>query len=213
MNFLPDLSSLLAFTLAAVVLTITPGPDMTLFLGRTLAQGRAAGVAALFGAATGSLIHTMLAAFGLSALIAASPDAFLTLKLVGAGYLVFLAIQAVRSGSALALPANRAARPQSLATNWLTGIGINLLNPKIILFFVTFLPQFVSVDDPHAAAKLVFLGLYFLVIAVPMALGMILAAERFATVLKSKPKVMRAIDYVFASVFSAFAVQILLARA
>lgn len=212
MDFLPDLPALLAFTLAALVLTITPGPDMTLFLGRTLSQGRGAGLAAMFGATTGVLVHTSLAAFGLSALIAASPEAFLALKVAGAGYLVFLAVQAVRQGSALNLDETKTRRPVSLARNWLTGIGINLLNPKIVLFFVTFLPQFVSVSDPHAVQKLFFLGVYFILIATPIAVAMILAADRFARFLKSKPRVMRTIDYVFASVFSAFAVQILLAR-
>ncbi len=213
MSFVPDLPALLAFTLAAVILTITPGPDMTLFLGRTIAQGRAAGIAAMLGATSGVVVHTTLAAFGLSALIAASPEAFLALKVVGAGYLVFLAVQAVRSGSALNLDDTKPKRQTSLLATYATGIGINLLNPKIVLFFVTFLPQFVSVSDPHAAGKLFFLGLYFIVIATPMAIAMILAADRFARFLKSKPKVMRAIDYVFASVFSAFALQILLARA
>lgn len=213
MSFVPDLPALFAFTLAAVILTITPGPDMTLFLGRTIAQGRAAGMAAMLGATSGVVLHTTLAAFGLSALIAASPEAFLALKVVGAGYLVFLAVQAVRSGSALNLDDTKPKRQTSLFATYATGIGINLLNPKIVLFFVTFLPQFVSVSDPHAAGKLFFLGLYFIVIATPMAIAMILAADRFARFLKSKPKVMRAIDYVFASVFSAFALQILLARA
>lgn len=214
MSFVPDLPALLAFTLAAVILTITPGPDMTLFLGRTLAQGRAAGLAAMFGATSGVVVHTTLAAFGLSALIAASPEAFLALKVAGAGYLVFLAVQALRSGSALNL--DETARPRrqvSLVRNWATGVGINLLNPKIVLFFVTFLPQFVSVSDPNATGKLFFLGIYFIVIATPIANAMILAADRFARFLKAKPRVMRAIDYVFASIFSAFALQILLARA
>lgn len=213
MTFLPDLASILAFTVAAIILTITPGPDMTLFLGRTLTQGRAAGIAAFCGACTGSLIHTMLAAFGLSALIAASPEAFLALKLVGAGYLVYLAIQAIRNGSSLTLDRGAGGPKQSFFANWATGIGINLLNPKIILFFVTFLPQFVSVSDPHAAEKLVFLGVYFIAVAAPMSLAMIVAADRFANALKRQPKVMRAIDWLFASVFSAFAVHILLTRA
>lgn len=213
MNFLPDLASLLAFTLAALVLTITPGPDMTLFLGRTLAQGRAAGVAAMLGASTGILVHTTLAAFGLSALVAASPEAFMALKVAGAAYLVYLAVQAVRQGSSLTLDEKAPKRRQSLGRNWLTGVGINLLNPKIILFFVTFLPQFVRVNDPHAASKLIFLGVYFILIALPIALAMIFAADRFASALKRQPKVMRAVDWLFASVFSAFAIHILLARA
>ncbi len=212
MTFIPDLPTLLAFMLAAFVLTITPGPDMTLFLGRTLSEGRAAGMAAMLGAASGIVVHTSLAAFGISALIAASPQAFFALKIVGAGYLVYLAIQAIRGGSTFKLDAKAAVRPHSLLSNWLTGLGINLLNPKIVLFFVTFLPQFVSARDADVTGKLFFLGLFFIVLAVPMSVAMILAADRFAAALKRRPKVMRAIDWLFASVFSAFAVRILLTQ-
>lgn len=211
MDFLPEPSALLAFTLAAVVLTITPGPDMTLFLGRTLAQGRAAGFAAMLGACSGVLVHTTLAAVGLSALVAASPEAFLALKVAGAAYLAWLAVQAIRKGSSLSLD-REAGERQSLWANWLTGVGINLLNPKIILFFVTFLPVFVGAGDPHAGQKFFFLGVYFILIAVPMSIAMIVAADRIALALKRRPKVMRVIDWVFASVFSAFAINILMAR-
>lgn len=209
MDFIPDIGPILAFTVASVILTITPGPDMTLFLGRTLSEGRAAGLAAMLGASTGVLVHTTLAAFGLSALIAASPEAFAALKLAGAAYLVFLAAQAIRSGSSLTLDAG-AGRRHSLASNWLTGVGINLLNPKVILFFVTFLPSFVSAGDPNAPGQLFFYGIYFILIAVPISVAMILAADRFAAALKRRPKIMRGIDWLFASVFSAFAVSILL---
>lgn len=212
MEFVPAAATLLAFTLAALVLAITPGPDMTLFLGRTLAQGRRAGLAAFAGACTGSLVHTTLAALGLSALLAASPDAFLALKLVGAAYLVWLAVGAIRNGSSLSVEGNRAP-PQGFAANWATGVGINLLNPKIVLFFVTFLPQFVAAGDPHAVGKLFFFGLYFIAVSVPICVAMILGADRIAGALKRRPGVMRVVDWVFASVFSAFAVHILLARA
>jgi threonine/homoserine/homoserine lactone efflux protein len=212
MDFIPALGPLLAFTLAAFVLTITPGPDMTLFLGRTLSQGRTAGIAAMLGASSGVLVHTTLAAFGLSALIAASPEAFGVLKFAGAGYLIYLAVQAIRNGSSLQLE-TVVVRPRSPLANWLTGMGINLLNPKIILFFVTFLPSFVSAGDPNAPGKLFFFGVYFIVLAVPMSLGMIFAADSFAASLKRQPKLMRGIDWLFASVFSAFAVKILLTNA
>ncbi|ORE97133.1 LysE family translocator [Aurantimonas sp. 22II-16-19i] len=212
MSFIPDLPTILAFSVACFVLTITPGPDMTLFLGRTLAGGRAAGIAAYAGASTGSLIHTTLAAVGLSALIAASPEAFLVLKIFGAGYLIFLAVQAVRSGSTFRLDEKGVPKAQSLRGSWLTGIGINLSNPKIILFFVTFLPQFVHAGDPGAGGKLFFLGLYFIVFATPFSLAMIFAADRLAEGLKRRPKITRAIDWVFASVFSVFAVKILMTQ-
>ncbi|MEM7214583.1 MAG: LysE family translocator [Pseudomonadota bacterium] len=208
MEFLPAIPILSAFTIAALILTLTPGPDMTLFLGRALTQGRAAGMAAMLGASTGIVIHTLLAAFGISALIQASPTGFLVLKVVGALYLLWLAIQAVREGSSFALE-DEERKQSSLVSNWLTGIGINMLNPKIILFFITFLPQFVSTNDPHAAAKMIFLGFYFIAIAIFCSVFMIIAVDHLASTLKRNPKITRIIDWTFACVFSAFAIRIL----
>ena len=166
MTFLPSLEVMLAYTAAGIVLVITPGPDMTLFLGQTLTGGRARGMAAYLGASAGLVVHTMLAAFGLSALLAASATAFGVLKVAGVAYLVWLAIDALRRGSALTLQPG-AAEPQPLSRVFLMGVAVNLLNPKIVMFFLTFLPQFVSASDPHAGAKLMFLGLYFIVLAHP----------------------------------------------
>lgn len=95
MSFLPDTATLFAFTLAALVLTVTPGPDMTLFMSKTLTQGRLAGLAAVLGATAGLVVHTILAAVGVSALLAASAVAFTLLKIVGAAYLIWLAYQAI----------------------------------------------------------------------------------------------------------------------
>lgn len=182
---------------------------MTLFVGRTLSEGRAAGFACMLGASTGILMHTAMVALGLSALILASPKAFLLLKFAGAGYLVWLAVQAIRYGSAFS-PETERRRARPLLKNWITGIGINLLNPKIILFFMTFLPQFVSVNDPNAPGKLLFLGGLSVVIAIPVVTPMILAADSFSSMMKRSPRMTRIIDWLFAGVFSAFAVKILL---
>ncbi len=209
MEFLPSLPVLAAFTLASFVLTITPGPDMTLFLGRALGQGRAAGLAAMFGAVTGIVIHTLLAAFGISALLAASPKAFLALKIVGALYLLWLAVDAIRNGSAFTLKSEKT-RQTTLFGNWLTGIGINLMNPKIVLFFITFLPQFITPGDPNAMGKIIFLGLYFILFACVCCSLMIIAVDHIAANLKKNRKVTRFIDWLFAGIFSAFAIRMLL---
>lgn len=211
MDFVPDPATLLAFSAASVFLAITPGPDMTLFVSRALSAGRRAGLACVAGAITGIAVHTTLVALGLSALIVASPTAFLALKIVGAGYLLFLAMQAVRHGSSLTV--KRAADGgRGLYADWATGLGVNLLNPKIALFFMTFLPQFVSASDPNVAGKLFFLGLLFIVLSLPIVIAIVLAAEGLADWLKRHAKVMRIVDYGFAGIFSAFAVRILLAQ-
>jgi threonine/homoserine/homoserine lactone efflux protein len=212
MAFIPDLSVILQFAVATIILAITPGPDMTLFVSRTLSQGRAAGFASMAGALTGTLVHTTLVVVGISALIVASPTAFLVLKIFGAGYLVFLAWQAIFKGSAFS-PEKKSGPQVSLFRSWATGIGVNLLNPKVILFFMTFLPQFVSAHDPHAPAKLFFLGTMFVVLSIPVNAPMVLAAERFSVSMKRNPRITRVVDYLFAGVFSAFALKILTAQA
>ncbi len=206
----PDIATLLAFSAAGILLALTPGPDMLLFLGRTLAGGRRAGFAAMLGAATGLLVHTLLAAAGLSALLAASPEAYRVLKIVGALYLVWLAVQAVRGGGGLSVVPGRV---QSLPRTFLTGLGINLLNPKIVAFFVTFLPQFVPADAGNASGQLLFLGLFFvLCLGMPTCTVLILCAERLAGVLKQRPRVGRVMDWLFATLMGAFAARLLLTR-
>jgi threonine/homoserine/homoserine lactone efflux protein len=213
MDFLPSLPVFLAYLAAVLVITFTPGPDMTLFLGKAVRQGRAAGMAAMLGASAGALIHTSLVALGLSALLAASATAFLALKVVGALYLLWLAIDAIRNGSALRLEGNRpAGAGEPFIKSWMTGLGVNLLNPKVIMFFVTFLPQFVAAGDPHAAQKLVFLGIVFVAISLPICLAMIVFAVRLAGLLQRSPKMMRGVDFLFAGVFSAFALRLLLTQ-
>jgi threonine/homoserine/homoserine lactone efflux protein len=213
MSFIPDFSVLIQFAVATFILAITPGPDMTLFVGRALSEGRSAGLACMAGALSGCIVHTTMVAVGLSALIVASPEAFLALKVCGAGYLIWLAFNAIRHGSAFKPEKGAGGAAHSLFRNWAKGVGINLLNPKIILFFMTFLPQFVSAHDPHAPGKLFFLGFLFIVLSVPITTPMVLAADGFAALLKKSPRVTRMTDYLFAGVFSAFALKILSAHA
>ena len=210
MNFVPSLPVLIAFSLGCVVLALTPGPDMALFLSRTLSGGRRLGFAAMLGAAAGMLVHALLAGFGLSALLAASSAAFTALKFTGAAYLLWLAWGALRHGSALSVGAG--APPQSWLTTFATGVGINLTNPKVVLFYLTFLPQFVEAGDPYAGGKLLFLGLYILVIGVPVCSGLILVASRYVGTLRANPKVMRLFDYGFAALMGAFAAKLLLTQ-
>lgn len=211
MTFLPDAPTMLAFTVACIVLFITPGPDMSLFLARTIAGGRRLGIASAIGANVGCVVHTTLAALGVSALIAASATAFLALKVIGALYLLWLAFDAIRNGSALSVREGLRVDP-SIWRTFLMGVGVNLTNPKVILFFVTFLPQFVDASDPHVSGKLLFLGLFFVFTNLPLTALMILGAERLVKGLKRRPSVLRAIDYIFAGVFGVFAARILMTQ-
>lgn len=211
MDFLPSLPTLLAFTAASLLLALTPGPDMTLSISRALAQGRGPALFVVVGTSTGILIHTLLVAFGISALITASPTAFFILKTGGAGYLLWLAIQAVRSGSSLSVERVEGNKASALA-NISTGLGVNLLNPKVIIFFMTFLPQFVTATDPDVTQKLIFLGVFFILVGSPVNVIVILLADKLAAWLQANPKVLRGIDYTFAGVFSVFAFKIFMTQ-
>lgn len=211
MDFLPSLPTLLAFTAATLLLAATPGPDMTLSISRALSQGKAAALFIVVGTSLGCVVHTLLVAFGISALITASPTAFLILKTGGAAYLFWLAVQAIRYGSTLSVKRVDDAGASPLA-NISTGLWVNLLNPKVIIFFMTFLPQFVTAHDPAVTQKLLFLGFFFIVAAMPVNIAVIVTADWLSTWLQRRKSVMRAIDYTFAGVFSLFAVKIFLTQ-
>ena len=196
-----------AYLAACLILAATPGADMALFLSRTLAGGRAQGFAAQAGASVGLIVHTFAAALGLSALLAASAEAYEAVKIAGALYLLWLAWRAIRHGSALKLKADAPARG-GLRGAFANGLLINLTNPKIVLFFVTFLPQFISASDPHASAKLFVLGLGFIAITTAVNAIIILVAGRFVAAAKRNPRALRLFDYGFAALMSAFAARL-----
>jgi threonine/homoserine/homoserine lactone efflux protein len=211
LSFLPSPPVLIAYTAAGLLLAATPGPDMALFLSKTLVGGKRLGFAALGGAMAGLVVHACAAALGLSALLAASAQAYGAVKLIGAAYLLWLAYHALRHGSALSV--DRGGQSQSgLMSTFLTGLGINLTNPKIIIFFVTFLPQFVEAGDTDASAKFLFLGLYFLCIGAVLCSGLILVAARFISAARNHPRAMRAFDFGFAGLMSALAARLILAQ-
>jgi len=212
MDFLPSLPTFLAFAAATLLLAATPGPDMTLSISRALAQGKKAALFVVIGTSLGIVVHTTLVAFGISALITASPTAFLILKTGGAAYLLWLALQAIRLGSKLTVAKVEEQKGTPLS-NISSGFWVNLLNPKVIIFFMTFLPQFVSAGDPAVTHKLLFLGFCFIVIGMPVNAGVIFTADWLASWLQNNKKVLRGMDYTFAGVFSVFAAKILLTQA
>lgn len=204
-----DPLTLTAFVATTMLLAVTPGPDMILYLGKAIGQSRTAGAVTFAGAVTGLLIHTMLAALGLSALLAASATAFTVVKVAGAAYLVYLAYDAIRHGSSFNLEAG-SVRSESYRVLYTKGLLVNLLNPKIVIFFMTLLPQFVATDDPNAALTMGFLGVAVIVISVPICMAQILAAGTIARFLRRSRWAMRAVDYTFAGVMTLFAVKLAL---
>ena len=149
-----------AFLAAAMLITVSPGPDNLMVLGVGIARGRAPGVAFGLGCGFGCLSHTVLATLGVSALIAASPLAFALLKMGGGIYLVWLGIQALRSRGGVTMSSAQGA-DESLRRLFAKGLLANAINPKVVLFFLSFLPQFVIAERGHVGWQTLQLGLVF----------------------------------------------------
>lgn len=164
------------FVLSAVLLNLTPGQDTLYILGRTLAQGRRIGVAAALGISAGTGVHCLAAALGLSAVIAASTLAFAVLKFAGAGYLVYLGVQLLRSGAGPRHAATMSG--QSAAAAFRQGVITNVANPKVALFFLAFLPQFVDPQSTTRLLALLLLGTTFVATSTAWCLVLALAAGR-----------------------------------
>lgn len=154
-------TQLLAFTLAALLITATPGPDNLMVLGMGMSRGRRQGIAFGLGCALGCLSHTALAVLGVSALVAASPLAFTALKWAGGAYLIWLGVNALRHAGATAAGSPGAGGAEGLRTLFFKGMLANAINPKVVLFFLSFLPQFVVPAQGELGLQLGVLGLVF----------------------------------------------------
>ncbi len=148
------------FLLAAVLVTAAPGPDNLMVLGTGMSTGRRHGIAFGLGCALGCLSHTALAVAGVSALIAASPQAFGALKLCGGLYLLWLGYKVLRNARGTTLSA-RPGSPLTPAALFARGIVANAINPKVIVFFLSFLPQFVAPAQGSVGLQMALLGLLF----------------------------------------------------
>lgn len=209
MSFFPEWPILIQFFVASLVLALIPGPDMMLSIGRTITQSKKAGIMCVLGSATGFVIQVTGVALGLSALIFASPRAFSLLKIAGACYLLWFALQALYKRSTFSFETT-SLKYQSSKRNYLTGIGINLLNPKVILFNVTFLPQFINANDPMATQKLFILGLSYIAISLPIAISIVFMAHELFKNLKKNPLYLRVFDWLIAGTFTSFALHLLI---
>ena len=147
------------FLTAAILITLSPGPDNMMVLGAGIAKGRARGIAFGLGCALGCLNHTLLAVIGVSALIAASPAAFTALKIAGGLYLIWMGVSALRSRGGARAAAD--VPDESARRMFVKGLLANAINPKVVLFFLSFLPQFVVAARGDANWQIAWLGLVF----------------------------------------------------
>jgi threonine/homoserine/homoserine lactone efflux protein len=188
------------FILSGLLLNVTPGPDAAYIIGRSLQLGWRGGAAAALGIGAGCLVHVSAAAIGLSALLAASSAAFTLVKWVGAAYLCFIGVKMLVSRQPVPVAA-AVSGAISLRQVFLQGALTNVLNPKVALFFLAFLPQFVAADSPHKAAAFALLGLIFVFNGTLWCLGVAAFAARAAGCIRQSGRALAWINRALGGVF------------
>jgi threonine/homoserine/homoserine lactone efflux protein len=197
-----------------ILLNLTPGQDTMFIIGRSLSGGRRAGVAASLGIAVGSIGHTLAAALGFSAIIATSALAFTVVKLAGAAYLIYLGIKLVWSRSGSPIPSGNAGADAS-AHPWSCfrqGIITNVLNPKVALFFLAFLPQFIDLHSPTKGLAFLTLGATFITSGLIWCLILASGAARLRTFFQRNPNVRTMIDRAIGVLFVTLGVRLAWSR-
>lgn len=188
------------FVTTGILLNLTPGPDTVYILGRSIAHGRRAGVASALGISVGSVFHTCAAALGLSAFLATSACAFTAVKLAGAAYLIFLGVRALSERNRdLAIPAHF--KRNDAAAAFRQGILTNILNPKVALFFLAFLPQFIDSATPSKTIAFLILGLTFVITGTIWCLILAWFSSAFSARLRESPTVATLLNRIVGSLF------------
>jgi len=188
------------FVATGVLLNLTPGQDTLYILGRSIAQGRKIGVASALGISAGGVVHTLAAALGLSAVLATSASAFVALKVVGAVYLVYLGIRLLITRTA-AVGSTDIAGLVDMWTAFRQGMLTNILNPKVALFFLALMPQFIEPDSPTKLGAFLVLGITFLTTGTVWCLVLALGASRVRSFFASRPRALQGLSQVSGALF------------
>ncbi|MEJ7688530.1 MAG: LysE family translocator [Variovorax sp.] len=211
---MPEFDSLLLFVAAGLLLNLTPGPDVLYIVSRALRQGARAGIVAGFGITAGCFVHIAAAALGVSALMAASGTAFAVLKWLGAAYLLWIGLRMLLArapADAAGLPATSLeTTPESLQSIFLGGFWTNALNPKVALFFLAFVPQFIAPDTANKPLAFFLLGTLFNFNAVFVNIGWALAAGWTARRVGIVQRGMRWLERGAGAIFVAFGIKLAL---
>ena len=200
------------FIISGLLLNVTPGPDTAYIIGRSLQLGWRGGVAAALGIGTGCLLHVSAAAVGLSALLAASSAAFTAVKWAGAAYLCFIGAKMLLSRQAAPVAADGTGAIALRQVFW-QGALTNALNPKVALFFLAFLPQFVAVDSPHKAIAFALLGLIFVFNGTLWCLGVAAFAASAAGRIKQSGKALLWVNRALGGLLISLGVRVALLQA
>jgi len=199
------------FIATAIVLILTPGQDTFFILGRSLAGGRTAGVAAALGVSAGTVVHTILAALGLSALLATSPYAFMAVKFAGAAYLLYIGVKALMTRSA-PTPGADAATNGGRWPAFRQGIITNLLNPKVALFFLALMPQFIGAGSTSKVAAFLVLGFTFVSLGVVWCCILAIGAAKLRGAFLRRPSIATWLNRVAGAMFIGLGIRLATAR-
>jgi threonine/homoserine/homoserine lactone efflux protein len=205
------ISNYLLFVIAGITLNIIPGPDTLYILGNSVARGRTAGILSVFGILAGCLVHVSAAALGLSVVLARSSAAFETVKIAGALYLAFLGITTLLSRGAF--PEQEGGQVYNNPRRiFYQGFLTNLLNPKVALFFLSFLPQFVKTDNAYGPLPFLILGITFMTTGAIWCLILALSASRMTELLRNNTAFNRILSKGLGLLFLGIAADLFLAK-
>lgn len=196
---LPDLTNILLFLAASLLMLVIPGPAVMFIVARSIEQGTRAGIASVLGIEAGTVVHIAAAAFGMSAILVSSATAFSAVKYAGAAYLMYMGIRQLLSKSAAGEQTGLA--PLSSRKLFYQGMWVNVLNPKTAIFFFSFLPQFISTGKGGVASQILFLGAIFMVLAFLSDCLYAIIAGRMGNWLKKHPLYFRAQKYISGGTF------------
>jgi threonine/homoserine/homoserine lactone efflux protein len=195
---MPDISNIALFMLASLTLNITPGPDMLYVITRSASEGKKSGIISSLGIASGTIFHILAVALGLSAFLLAVPAAYDIIRFTGAAYLVYLGIKTLVTKSQIT--AGESSSNKKLHSVYLQGLITNLFNPKVALFFLAFLPQFVN-NEGNITLQVVMLGILFNISGTVVNILVALFAGKIGKILKTKTRSSRVFKWATGSVF------------
>lgn len=201
------------YILACILLNITPGQDTLYIVGRSVSQGKQAGVMSVLGIMTGVLVHTLVAALGLSVILATSALAFAVVKYAGAVYLIWIGIGFCIHQRSPSMPGDSAAAAARSWKIYRQGVLTNLLNPKVGLFFLSFLPQFVSAPTAVVFAPFLILGLVFFTTGSIWCLLLVYGSARLSTSIRRRASAGRVLKRLTGLLFIGLGVRLAFARA
>ena len=198
------------FLTASILLTLAPGPDILYLLTKSLSSGAKSGIILAAGLVSGIIFHTFLVMAGVATLIQSSPTAMTLLKIFGAAYLLFLSFNAFKAGRRGAeISLQKADNQSAFAELYRRGVLMNVLNPKVLLFFLAFLPQFINLKSDSASLQIIFLGFTFAVQAFVIFSGVAIFAGRVRKFILQKKNLGQILAYVEATVLFLIAVSLI----